>query len=52
MLKGYKTYITGFVAIVAAAGAFLAGDADIAQAGQMVFTALLAMFVRSGVATK
>ena len=51
MLSGYKTYITAFVAVVAAVGAYLAGDADLAQTGQLVFTALLAAFVRNGVST-
>lgn len=51
MLKGYKTYITGVVSIIAAAGAYLSGDADIAQTGQMVLTALLAMFIRNGMTT-
>lgn len=51
MLSGYKTYITGAVAIIAAVGAYLSGVDTIAQAGQLVFTAVLAMFVRNGVAT-
>ncbi len=50
MLSGYKTYITAAVAVVAAIGAYLSGDASIAEAGQTVFTALLAAFVRNGVA--
>lgn len=50
MLKGYKTYITGIVAIVAAVGAYLSGDATVIEAGQLVFTALIGMFVRHGVA--
>lgn len=47
-LKGKKTYITALVSIVGAAAAFATGDATAIQAAQMAFTALLAMFLRSG----
>ncbi len=50
MLKGYKTYITGVVAIITALGAYLSGDMSLAEAGQLGFTALLGMFIRHGVA--
>ena len=36
MLSGYKTYITGVVAIVGAVGAYLAGDATVANTAQLV----------------
>ena len=49
MLKGYKTYITAALAIVAAIGAYLTGDATVAQTGQLVFSALLAAFIRDGI---
>lgn len=51
MLSGYKTYITGVVAIVGAVGAYLAGDATVANTAQLVITALLGMFIRHGVST-
>lgn len=47
MLKGYKTYITAGVAIVSAVAAYLVGDADLMQAANLVFTALLAAFVHN-----
>ena len=49
MLKGYKTYITAGVAIVVAAAEYLTGDATLADTANLVFTALLAAFVRNGV---
>ena len=49
MLKGYKTYVTAGVAIVSAVAAYLVGDADLMQTANLVFTALLAAFVRNGI---
>lgn len=49
MLSGYKTYITGVVAIVTAVGTYLSGDATLAEAGQIAVTALMGMFIRAGV---
>jgi hypothetical protein len=49
MLAGYKTYITAGVAIVVAVAEFLTGDASLADTSQLVFTALLAAFVRNGI---
>lgn len=49
MLAGYKTYITAAVAVVTAVGSYLAGDADGIQTANLVFTALLAAFVRNSV---
>jgi hypothetical protein len=49
MLKGYKTYITAALAVLSAVGAYLAGDATLAEAGQLAFTAVMAVFIRSGV---
>ena len=51
MLNGKKTYITGIVAIVSAAGAYLIGDVSLADTAQIVVTALLGMFIRDGVNT-
>jgi len=49
MLSGYKTYITAVVAIVTALGAYLAGDANLGDTLQLVFTSALAAFLRAGV---
>ena len=49
MFKGYKTYITAALAVIAAIGAYLTGDATVAQTGQLVFSALLAAFIRDGI---
>ena len=49
MLAGYKTYVTAAVAVIGAVAAYLVGDADLMQTANLVFTALLAAFVRNGV---
>lgn len=49
MFKGYKTYITAGVAVITAVAAYTTGDADIMQTANLVFTALMAAFVRHGV---
>lgn len=49
MLAGKKTYVTAFVAVVGAVAAYLTGDATMMQTAQLVFTALLAAFVRNGI---
>ena len=49
MLSGYKTYITAAIAILTAIGAYLAGEAELASTLQLVFTALMGAFIRSGV---
>lgn len=50
-LAGYKTYITGGIAIITAVALYLTGDDTAQQAIQLGVTALLAMFVRHGIAT-
>jgi hypothetical protein len=50
MLAGYKTYVTAAVAVVTALGAWLVGEADLAATIQLIFTALMAAFLRSGLA--
>lgn len=50
MLSGYKTYITGALAVLGAIAAYLTGEETIAQAVQLGVTAILAMFIRNGVA--
>ena len=52
MLSGYKTYIVGALGIISAIAAYLVGDATLAQAGQAVLSALLAMTVRHGIGKK
>ena len=52
MLKGKKTYITAVVAVVTAGGAYLSGDMAAAEALTVGFNALLAAFIRNGVAVK
>lgn len=49
MFSGYKTYITAAVAVVGAIGAYLTGDMALADAAQLVVTAVLGAFIRSGV---
>lgn len=49
MLKGYKTYIAGAIAIVTALGGWLDGDLSIAAALQLAVPAILAMALRAGV---
>jgi hypothetical protein len=49
MFAGYKTYITAGVAVISAVAAYLVGEADLAQTANLVFTALLAAFVRNGI---
>ena len=50
MFAGKKTYITAAVAVIGAIAAYLTGDATAADTAQLVVTALLAAFLRSGVA--
>lgn len=50
MLQGKKTYVTAVLAIATAIGAWFTGDATAFEAVQMGMTALLAAFVRNGVA--
>ena len=49
MFAGKKTYITAALAVIAAMGAYLTGEATVAQTGQLVFSALLAAFIRDGI---
>ena len=49
MFAGKKTYITAALAVIAAIGAYLTGDATVAQTGQLIFSALFAAFIRNGI---
>jgi hypothetical protein len=52
MLKGKKTYVVAALAVLSAIGAYLTGDATLAQAIQLAVTALLGMTLRSGITTE
>lgn len=49
MFAGKKTYITAAVAAIVAVAEYLTGDATLAETANLVFTALLAAFVRNGI---
>ncbi len=49
MFKGFKTYITAAIAVITAAAAYLTGEASLTETLQLVFTALMGAFIRSGV---
>jgi len=49
MLKGYKTYIVAFVAIITAVAAYLTGDLALPAAAQAVLTAVLGATIRNGI---
>lgn len=49
MFKGYKTYITAGLAILGAVAGYLVEDLTLAQAAQMVVTAVLGMTVRDAI---
>lgn len=52
MLSGYKTYITGTLAILGFIAAWLVGEADLADTIQATVTAILAMTLRHGVSSE
>lgn len=52
MLKGYKTYIMGGVAIITAVAAYLVGDVSLADTAQLVLTSVLGMTIRNGITTE
>ena len=51
MLKGYKTYVTAGLAAVTAIVTYLVGDSTIMETAQLIFTALLAAFVRNSISS-
>ncbi len=51
MLKGYRTYILGTITIIGAVASYLVGDASISEAVNLMVTAGMGMFIRSGVTT-
>ena len=50
ILSGKKTYVAGIIGILGALAAYLTGEASLADAGQLLLTAVLGMTVRAGVA--
>lgn len=52
ILSGKKTYITGILAILTTVGAYLTGDMALAEAAQLVLTAVMGMTIRSGITTE
>jgi hypothetical protein len=50
MLKGYKTYIVGTLAVLGAIGGWLDGDMTFLAALNLAVPSLLAMTVRNGIA--
>lgn len=51
MLKGYRTYILGAVTIIGSVAAYLVGDASLSETINLVVTAGMGIFIRSGVNT-
>lgn len=51
MFKGYRTYILGAVTIIGSVAAYLVGDASLSETINLVVTAGMGMFIRSGVTT-
>lgn len=52
MLKGKKTYVVAVLSILGAIGAYLTGDATMAEAIQLSITAVLGATLRAGMATE
>jgi hypothetical protein len=50
MLKGYKTYVVGGVAIISAVASYLVGDIGVVEASQLLLTAVLGMTIRNAIA--
>lgn len=51
ILSGKKTYITAVMAIIGTIASYLAGDVAIADAAQLILTAVLGVTIRSGIKT-
>lgn len=51
MLKGYRTYILGAVTILGSLAAYLVGDTSLSEAVNLIVTAGMGMFIRSGINT-
>ena len=51
MLKGYKTYIKGALAVIGAVAGYVTETLSISDALQAILTAIMGMTIRSGVTT-
>lgn len=51
MLKGYKTYIVAGVTVITAVASYLVGDMSLAEAANLVVTAVIGATIRNGVST-
>lgn len=51
-LSGKKTYFTAAAAVVTALGAYFTGEVDLTTTIQSVFTAIMVIFLRQGVASE
>ena len=51
-LAGKKTYITAAIGVLGAIVAWSGGEASLAEAGAMVWAAISAAFIRSGVTSE
>lgn len=49
--NGKKTYIVGVMGIISAIASYLAGDATLIQAGQIVLTSIIGITLKHGQAT-
>jgi len=52
MLNGYKTYITGALAILGAVGGYLDGDLTLVAALNIAVPAMLALTLRHGISNQ
>lgn len=50
--QGKKTYITAGLAVLGAIASYLTGDLALAEASQLILTAVLGATLRNGIATK
>lgn len=51
MLKGYRTYILGAVTIIGSVAGYLVGDVSLTETINLIVTAGMGMFIRSGINT-
>jgi len=51
-LSGKKTYFTAAAAVITALGAYFTGEVDLTTTIQSVFTAIMVIFLRQGVASE
>jgi hypothetical protein len=49
ILKGKKTYVTAALSVIGAVAGLLVGDLQIADAAQLIVTALLGATIRNGI---